>query len=201
MNTEQEPKNILKGVSTAVEHGGKTIIVSADNTTVLRGFLDANGYANTPTARYSLVHIGPEAEIAPIRAKNARAYAATLNRLDHDDIVATVKVDCPEGLVVVIGGTDDFVQLHGAITDETDERIIYLTTSGKILDAESYRSLTSLVADGTITEFPIIYEILVGEGNPHWAFVTAIPHAEFEVTHAGKPFGKGLVFEITDLKP
>lgn len=109
-------------------------------------------------------------------------------------------------LVIVFGGSDDLIELNGAINDDLDcyEGGIFKITKHGILN-----SFEGLVDDGAgeeeFAEYfklkPVTNEIeaVWNDGEP-WTYKTDVPHSTFNVMRDGEIYCVGLVFSLTDLK-
>lgn len=103
------------------------------------------------------------------------------------------------GWVIVTGASDDLVEFEGAICDETGGY-----DGGKVYFSKY------CVYDGKNANwaFPNCIEavwcgkdVLDDNGNViPWIYKTDIPHETFMVYEEGRPYCKGIVFSVADLK-
>ena len=215
MDTTNTPKQpaILLGVAAPVRLGSdneSNIIVTADDLPTLKGWLAKHGIVLDAECRKVAIHIGPMVELPSIGdareslkgAVAARDFALVLENVKMGgELTLNQEAYCKQcGLVVVFGASDDLAEFRGAINDEAGMDEIRLTESGKIMSEESIDALQSLLDDGTIKKAPPTRIITHTFGNEGHRFATDIPHAEFSVFEDGEPFGKGIVFHISDLK-
>lgn len=106
------------------------------------------------------------------------------------------------GLVAVFGGSDDLVELRGAIYDEVSAyngTTFYVSSRGIV---ENKCDEGDSCPNWRQTGVPI--EAIWcpnGEGNdgPSWAYKTAIPHAEFKIMGDGEVYCIGIVFRADQI--
>lgn len=105
------------------------------------------------------------------------------------------------GLVIVYGASDDLMEFRGAIDHELgayDGTTAYLTPRGLVQnycndDDCPYFERMKLSS-------PSIKAIWHEEGDYSWTFQTDIPHETFEITEDEKPYCRGIIFSLSDVK-
>jgi len=111
------------------------------------------------------------------------------------------------GLVVVFGASDDLTEFRGAISDEAganDGATHKIDKDGIVPDwdtvghddEEEVAKYMARKKGKTAT----IEALWCKEGEYSWTFKTELPHATFEIVEDGRPYCRGIVFNINDIK-
>ena len=119
--------------------------------------------------------------------------------------------DCRElakenGLVFVIGASDDLMELDGAIYDEGscfDGGDVYLDKDGIAQDGEHLANKITAVWCGKVDDESVEDQdrFTTKDGRVFaWGYITDIPHTTFDIYEDGDPYCRGIVFSIEDLK-
>lgn len=123
---------------------------------------------------------------------NGRSYGSEIHPAEELALKAA-------GMVAVFGYSDDCTEFRGAIHDEVGLGELRITAKGKILEEDALEALESLVADGTI-EKPVLGLIKASYKSTGHTYMTAIPHATFDVLEdGGALFCRGIVFRLADI--
>jgi len=136
---------------------------------------------------------------------NAEELAALLDGREYSRI--TIGADeasmaGENGLVILIGYSDDNMDFHGAISDQVscfDGGTAYLTSDGLLInkcddnDCPYFEKLKEQAAT--------IEAVWADEATPYaWRYKTDIPHATFEVIEGSEKYCQGIVFALADVK-
>jgi len=107
------------------------------------------------------------------------------------------------GLVVVYGASDDLMEFEGAINDEcyppNDGGDVFVTAEGPLEGHEDCECKWCGFAEAK-KKAKKIEALWCKEGDYSWTYKTAIPHDNFEIVEDGKPYCRGIVFDIASLK-
>lgn len=100
------------------------------------------------------------------------------------------------GLVVVSGASDDLMEFDGAIYDEQgcfDGGVIYFDRQGAFgSDGYATNKIEALWCDKSALD---------ENGNViAWTYKTDIPHETFMIYEEDKPYCRGIVFDLADVK-
>lgn len=131
---------------------------------------------------------------------NKEALATVLNGRKYREetpreIILTAK---ESNLVIVFGASDDLMEFRGAINDEFgcyDGGTAYITGNGLLELCECECKYYEKAKE---TAIPI--EALWDKNEWAWEYKTDIPHATFEIYEDNKPYCKGIVFSLDDIK-
>ena len=129
--------------------------------------------------------------------------AAKLNGREYREEITNAEMAIAKswGLVVVFGGSDDLLELRGAISDEIGSyggKTIHVNKDGLLVnecDDEDCPYFEKLKENAAIIE-----TLWCDEGEYSWTYKTDIPHATFEIVDEGEPYCRGIVFELADVK-
>jgi hypothetical protein len=125
---------------------------------------------------------------------NGRSYTNELTKEEESIAKAA-------GLVVAFGGSDDLLELRGAVSEEVGAwqgQTVRFTKAGLLVndcDNDECPHFEKLKAAATPLEIVWHDE----GGGPCWTFKTAIPHATFELSDDNEPFCRGVVFALADI--
>lgn len=106
-----------------------------------------------------------------------------------------------DGLVIVYGASDDLMEFEGAIHDERgvyDGGEAIVDSQGLIPEREEIdrdEELEAWFIRRKQKHFKI-EALWCKEKGYSWTFRTDIPHATFEILEDGKPYCRGIVFEM-----
>lgn len=110
------------------------------------------------------------------------------------------------GLVVVFGGSDDLMELRGAIYDEFscyDGGEIKFTKEGTQIEEDDMEVLEKYNLVHKLNTIEAIWDegYDAGEGDERcsWQYKTEIPHSTFRIMEDGELYCVGIVFSISDL--
>lgn len=138
---------------------------------------------------------------------NGREYGAELSKEDEklaDDL----------GFIVVIGCSDDLIELYGAMREEGDVYnggTVHLTKEGLCFDdyddargcadGRKICPYAERCANGTINKkcSSITAVWCPDDLNCSWKYETDIPHATFDIFEDGELYCRGIVFEANSL--
>jgi hypothetical protein len=115
------------------------------------------------------------------------------------------------GLIVIFGGSDDLVELRGAIYDEVDAYdggTVLIAPNGTLLPGEIDRD------DETVLRAHNVFETVQArrdlalkiealwckEPGYSWTYKTAAPHATFEVMEDGEHYCRGVVIDLKEMR-
>ena len=137
--------------------------------------------------------------------KTKEQFAAMLNGREYGSEItpAEEREAKKSGLVVVLGYSDDNVEMRGCINDEFgayDGTTLKLA-GGVCLESHDecgckYCGYEAIAKNGKVIE-----AIWDGPGAAAtWTFKTDIPHATFMVTEDGELFCQGIVFDFSEIK-
>jgi hypothetical protein len=109
-----------------------------------------------------------------------------------------------EGLIVVFGASDDLMEFRGAIYDEADAYdggTALIDQQGLLPDRDS------IDEDEELEQFFVrrrvaskVEALWRKEPGYCWTFKTNIPHTTFDIMEDGKPWCRGIVFALVELK-
>lgn len=128
--------------------------------------------------------------------------AAALNNNQYREEGSKALFDAMKAarLVAVFGGSDDLIELRGAINDEVgayDGGFAYITTSG-LLENECGNDrcphFTKLQETAAMVE-----ALWCDEENLSWTYRTDIPHETFVIMEDDEPYCRGIVFSLDNL--
>lgn len=135
---------------------------------------------------------------APITAEQA---AAQLNGNEYTKEGSLVLFAAMRkaGLVAVYGGSDDNMEMRGAILDEIycfNGGFAWVDNSGLLRnecedDCPYFKSKRKMAAE---------IEALWDVDGLAWRYKTEIPHVKFTINEEGKPWCEGIVFALADVK-
>jgi hypothetical protein len=126
-------------------------------------------------------------------------------RHDHGLSIALTEGAKEAGLVIVMGGGEDYIELHGALEQEWGvygAAEILLTREG-IFDThecgEPCRYFTAALkhAQRCGQTLRVVWNATT---FPTWHFQTTIPHATFDILEEGQVFCRGIVFHLDDIE-
>ena len=100
------------------------------------------------------------------------------------------------GFVIVYGASDDLMEFDGAICDE----IGYYDGSTAWIKGERVSDAPIVVGEKTIKANWCGGETDADGQEITWTYETEIPHETFMIYEEGKPFCRGIVFSIADVK-
>ena len=100
------------------------------------------------------------------------------------------------GFVIVYGASDDLMEFDGAICDE----IGYYDGSTAWIKGERGSDAPIVVGEKTIKAIWCGGETDADGQEITWTYETEIPHETFMIYEEGKPFCRGIVFSIADVK-
>ena len=134
---------------------------------------------------------------------NGREYMREMTKQEEADAKAA-------GLVVLVGYSDDNVELRGAIRDEISayEGTRITVTSGGLLP--NWDDLDQSDKDEVREYFrkeALPREVIDCEWSPadeptlSWRYSTNMPHATFNVMEDGEVYCRGIVFAMADITP
>lgn len=131
---------------------------------------------------------------------NGREYRDEISSAEENDAKAS-------GLVVVFGASDDLMELRGAISDEAgcnDGGDLTVDSKGlipdwEVIDHDDEREVRDYLKRKDAVGTRIISALWCKEGGYSWTYETEIQHATFEVVEDGKPYCRGIVFDLKDL--
>jgi hypothetical protein len=106
-----------------------------------------------------------------------------------------------QGLVVLIGGSDDLACFHGAIEDEADcvgGGDIFVMPGGVLEAHDDCDCKFCGIKDAKEKARKV--EAVWDEEGYSWVYKTDIPHASFDVMEDGGKYCRGIVFSISDLE-
>ena len=138
-----------------------------------------------------MTHIDEDSEMTQIEEVASRLDGMSYRDAFPESVAKTaLKAD---GLIVVIGASDDIMEIHGAIDDEysgLDPHIIL--ASGEIIPKYDH--------DGKQVVAGRIKPKWCKSGNPNgWSYKTDIPHATFRVLEDDEIYCIGLVIDYGEL--
>jgi hypothetical protein len=133
---------------------------------------------------------------------DGRRYGAELTAAEESDACAT-------GMVIVLGRSDDRLELRGAISDETGAyhgTQVWLTREG-LFDTEScpdkcrWWSAAYAQAQDNGSCLTVHWDHDVqGECDLSWSYSFTIPHSTFLIYEGDLPYCRGIVFALADLQ-
>lgn len=133
--------------------------------------------------------------------------AQKLNGIKRGDIPSDMALYAREHeLVIVTGASDDLIEFDGAIRDEGgcyDGGDVYFDRTGAAQNGEKLANKITAVWCGNVDDEPAgdLSEFQTENGETiTWTYKTDIPHATFMVYEDGKPYCRGIVFSIEDVK-
>lgn len=133
---------------------------------------------------------------------NIKEFAQELSGMDLNDWLRAkdkVRIAKENGWVIVTGASDDLIEFDGEFQDE----------GGCFGGGKVYFSKTAVYnGEDDKGAFPNCIEalwcvenVLDGNGNViPWTYKTDIPHETFMVYEDGKPYCRGIVFTLNDLR-
>lgn len=138
----------------------------------------------------------------------AQELADQLNGLEYGTRTpqALITQAVVDGLVIVVGASDDLIEFEGAISDEagaSDGDPILLDRRGlapdfaALCDDEDKEGLRDYFAREK--GFREITPLWCKCGDYSWTYRTEIPHVTFDVMEDGGPYCRGLVISLADL--
>lgn len=144
---------------------------------------------------------------------NAQELAARLNGREYGN-ETTPKIEAAAksaGLVIVFAYEDDTCEFRGAIYEEIEcygGECIFFNKYGSNFTYESGKAPSPYYQDKDEPEANMIEAVWCGVeriqhshgGYYTWTFKTDIPHETFDIIADNKPFCRGIVFSIADLK-
>lgn len=117
---------------------------------------------------------------------NGRAYLSEVTRED-------IELAKANRYVIVFGGSDDLMEVCGAIDDEFgcyNGHTFYFSLADKqILDFQKHSSDIPLIAQWCATP------------EYAWTYDTTIPHETFVIVDDGELYCKGIIFDLDSLLP
>ena len=109
------------------------------------------------------------------------------------------------GLVIIVGASDDLMELYGAIDDEVSVYgggTIYLNADGLVqcpdCEAETYNCPYFVREIANAQKITAVWNAT--NSAAAWTYVTDIPHGTFRVFDDGDLYCIGIVFSVDDLK-
>ena len=130
---------------------------------------------------------------------NGREYCREMTREESEQAAAA-------GLVVVHGASDDLIEFRGAIRDEGDcyDGGTVLIDAKGVLPSWDEASESEESAQEYFerkAKARTIEALFAKEPGYTWTYKTDIPHETFEIVEDGKPYCRGIVFNIGDISP
>ena len=125
---------------------------------------------------------------------NGRSYTNEMTKQEESLAKAA-------GLVVAFGGSDDLLELRGAVDDEIpawNGQTVRFTKAGLLIndcDNDDCPHFKKMKASATPLEIVWHDE---GKG-PCWTFETTIPHETFDISGDGEPYCQGVVFALANV--
>ena len=139
---------------------------------------------------------------------DAKELAAKLNGREYcREITAEETKQAKEaGLVVVLGASDDLIELRGAIRDEGDcyDGGTVLIDAKGVLPSWDEPSESEEAAQEYFerkAKARTIEALFAKDPGYTWIYKTDIPHETFEIVEDGEPYCRGIVFNIGDISP
>lgn len=107
-----------------------------------------------------------------------------------------IKTAKENGFVIVFGASDDLMEFKGAIQDEVgcfDGGKIYFNRNEVCQDSEEEKNYPNRIT-------ALWCEAEEDGKTVCWAYEIEIPHETFMIYEDGKPYCRGIVFSIDDVK-
>lgn len=140
-----------------------------------------------------------------INHMTAKELAALIGGREYGSEMSVKECDaaCADGLVVVLGASDDLIEFNGAIQDEQDAYNggkFRLTKDGLLQYPEYHCAQVNCpYIKEASTKAKEIRAVWHDEGNPCWTYETDIPHETFKIMGDGEVYCEGIVFSVEDL--
>jgi len=134
---------------------------------------------------------------------NAKGLAQIINGREYTNEITKAEEALAKeaGLVVAFGGSDDLLELRGAVWEEVSAwqgQTVRFTKAGlQINDCDNDRCPHFEKLKAAATPLEIVWQE-EGKG-PCWTFKTTIPHETFEISDDGEPYCRGVVFALADV--
>lgn len=146
----------------------------------------------------------------PVRLKlttnfmNKEKLAALLMGREYRDEITDEEVE----LVVVFGASDDLIEFRGSIDDEygcNDGGTFSVDAHGALpeyehIDHEDENLARDYFKRKDSGKAKKLEALWCNEPGYSWTYKTKIPHATFEIVEDGKPYCRGIIFDISELK-
>ncbi|MFZ6655879.1 hypothetical protein [Undibacterium sp. TJN19] len=142
-------------------------------------------------------------------------FAALLNGRDYGDEIAHAeeKLARESGLLVIVGSSDDLVEIYGVEREELGAyeglqfsvdakgtvRRPNIEWEGEITD-EDEETLATYFQRKQVAK-PIQARWCADDSEWTWSFKTDIPHSTFDIVDEGEKFCRGIVIDTKDLLP
>jgi len=134
---------------------------------------------------------------------NAKGLAQIINGREYTNEITKAEEALAKeaGLVVAFGGSDDLLELRGAVREEVSAwqgQTVRFTKAGLLInDCDNDRCPHFEKLKAAATPLEIVWQE-EGKG-PCWTFKTTIPHETFEISDDGEPYCRGVVFALADV--
>lgn len=137
--------------------------------------------------------------------------AAQLNGREYGEEISLgeEKLAEKDGLVVIFGGSDDLVELRGAIHDELGayEGTKFLIHSKGAMEEDhececdycGFKEMKAKCAKIEAVWGTPVSTVATGGDSYSWTYKTGIPHATFEIVEGEEKFCRGIVIDVKDL--
>lgn len=128
------------------------------------------------------------------------------NRLNgreyRDEVTRDDEIDAKNsGLVIVVGASDDLMELYGAIRDEVscyDGGTAYLTRFGLLENKCDCEDCPYHLKElETATKIKAVWN----SDGYSWTYETDMPHAVFDILEDGEKYCRGIVFNLGEAQP
>lgn len=136
---------------------------------------------------------------------NAKELASKINGREIGDEItpAEERLAKDAGLVVLFGASDDLAEFRGAISDEIgcyDGGDLFITPNGPLEEHEDRCECKWCGYEAAKSKAKKIEALWNKEKGYSWTYKIDLPHETFEIVEDGKPYCRGIVFSIEDLK-
>ena len=132
---------------------------------------------------------------------NIEEFAKSLGQSDYFSLSPhQARIAKENGFVVVYGSSDDLMELDGAIYDEFGcygGGIACLNPKGLLQIGDNCEDCPLFKAE--LAKCKTITAVWGADGYP-WTYKTDIPHMEFDILEDGKPYCRGIVFDVKFLE-
>ena len=118
---------------------------------------------------------------------------------------------CADGIVVIFGGSDDLMELRGAIHDELyvfGGSTVLIHSKGVATDDHErececdycgFKAMKAKCAKIEAVWGTPVSTVAAGGDSYSWTYKTGIPHATFEIVEGSEKFCRGIVIDVNDL--